>query len=284
MESADGGKPAQDLTLPEAAELLGVHYMTAYKYVRTGRLRGRRIGTRWYVRRADLERLSPPGPAGRRSQDPRRRQRWRPQIVRLSELLIKGDEAQAWRLLERALATRDRPEELYLDLLAPALRAIGDGWSKGYFGVADEHRATVLTYRLVGRLGPLFARPGPSRGSIVVGAPAGDPHGLASALVADPLRGRGWSVVDLGADTPVASWTKSVLETERLVAVGVVASSPGHDDVVAKTIAAVRQARATPVILGGTAIEDEGHARRLGADIWTLSARDALEHLDIART
>jgi excisionase family DNA binding protein len=37
------------LGLREAADRLGVHYMTAYRYVRTGRLPATRIGAQWWV-------------------------------------------------------------------------------------------------------------------------------------------------------------------------------------------------------------------------------------------
>ena len=53
-----------DLTLQEAADLLGVHYMTAYRYVRTGRLPGTRVGAHWHVRRADLDKIAAAAPAG----------------------------------------------------------------------------------------------------------------------------------------------------------------------------------------------------------------------------
>jgi hypothetical protein len=36
--------------LKQAAAYLGVHYMTAYRYVRTGRLGARRLGTEWVGR------------------------------------------------------------------------------------------------------------------------------------------------------------------------------------------------------------------------------------------
>ena len=39
-------------------------------------------------------------------------------------------------------------------------------------GVADEHRATVVVQRLLGRLGPQLNRRGRSRGTIVVGSPS----------------------------------------------------------------------------------------------------------------
>ena len=46
---------AADLTLNEAAELLGVHYMTAYRYVRLGFLQATKVGGCWRVAHSDLE-------------------------------------------------------------------------------------------------------------------------------------------------------------------------------------------------------------------------------------
>ena len=46
---------APDLTLHEAAALLGVHYMTAYRYVRLGLLPAAKSGGSWRVTAADLE-------------------------------------------------------------------------------------------------------------------------------------------------------------------------------------------------------------------------------------
>ena len=50
-----------DLTVQQVADLLGVHYMTAYRYVRTGSLAARRVGTEWRVRRSDVDARQPTG-------------------------------------------------------------------------------------------------------------------------------------------------------------------------------------------------------------------------------
>ena len=60
-----GGSRERDLTLQEAADLLGVHYMTAYRYVRTGRLPGTRVKAHWRVRHADLAKIAAAAPPGR---------------------------------------------------------------------------------------------------------------------------------------------------------------------------------------------------------------------------
>ena len=60
--------------LREAADRLGVHYMTAYRYVRSGRLAAHKSGDEWRVRTADLDALRPSDPTsrGRRAAAPQR--------------------------------------------------------------------------------------------------------------------------------------------------------------------------------------------------------------------
>ena len=61
---------------------------------------------------------------------------------------------------------------------------------------------SFLAQRLIGRLGPRFARRGRKRGVVVLGAPPGDPHSLPTAIVGDLLRGVGFEVLDMGANAP----------------------------------------------------------------------------------
>ena len=50
IKATERSVPAStDITLTEAAEVLGVHYMTAYKYVRTGRLAASKVGGGWRI-------------------------------------------------------------------------------------------------------------------------------------------------------------------------------------------------------------------------------------------
>lgn len=256
--------------LRDAAERLGVHYMTIYRYVRTGRLPARRDGATWRVAITDLERLRAPDPRPSRT---RATGQLRP--TRLLDRMVAGDEAGAWSIVEEALTSGTTASEVYLDVLAPALRVIGAQWEHGQLSVAAEHRASAVATRLVGRLGPMFARRGLSRGTVVLGAPEGDLHALPSAIVADLLRGRGFDVLDLGANTPVSSFVESARGANRLVAVLVGASSNDAVARLAGIAAALRADGVTaPIYFGGGAVSDEGLARELGADGW--SGADAL--------
>jgi len=283
-----GGDDASDLiTLTEAASRLGVHYMTAYRYLRTGRLDGVRHGPEWRVRADDVERFGARPPA-RVAADPavgaspgtrRRRIDW---ARRAENRLLTGDEAGAWTVLQSAMAGGMTPEALYVSVLTPAMRSIGDRWETGEITVADEHRASALALRLVGRVGPRFARPGRKRGTIVVAAPAGDAHGLPVALFADLLRGRGFRVIDLGADVPSDALAATVADVRGLLAVGLGATASDNDAAITDAIRAVRAVSDAPVLLGGGAIRGPAAARELGADNGgrsTLGALELFEHL-----
>ena len=256
------------ITLHDAAERLGVHYMTAYRYVRTGRLPATREGAEWRVDPADVDRLR-----ATPTTTPRRGSRGQA-ARRLEQRMLAGDTAGAWAVIESALVSGASPAEIHLGLLAPALRSIGSRWDSGELSVADEHRATVSAQRLIGQLGPRFARRGRTRGTVVIGAPSGERHAIPSAMLADLLRAAHFTVVDLGADTPPESFVDAARGAERLVAVCIGVTRSGLDEEVRATIAALEEAGVTaPVRVGGAAIADAAHARRLGADAW--SGRDA---------
>ncbi len=297
---------AELLTLTEVAERLGVHYMTAYRYLRTGRLDGTKHGAEWRVRAADLERFesraatgragirSPSGSAGDSragsSLDgpaagagaPRRTRRRIDWAGRATERMVDGDEAGAWSVIESAMAAGMAIEEVYLDLLTPALRSIGDRWESGEITVADEHVASAVTLRLIGRLGPQFSRRGRKRATVVVAAPAGETHSLPIALFADLLRGRGFRVLDLGGDVPADSLTSTVADAVNLLAVCLGCTTAGNEASITEAIAAVRGATPAAVLVGGRAVADAATARSLGADdggVPTRAALDLIEHL-----
>ena len=256
---------AEPISLQEAASRLGVHYMTAYRYVRTGRLPARRDGAQWFVDPRDLDRMQRQDharPAGRRAKADR--------TAILTARMTAGDEAGAWRVIDDALASGMDPAGVYLDLLAPVLRGVGAGWAAGTVTVAEEHRASAVALRLIGRLGPQFARRGRKRGLVIIGAPAGDQHSLPGAIVADLLRGDGFEVIDLGANTPDSSFAETAQDAARLVAVIIGVTAPGCDSAAESIVQALRRSGSTvPVLIGGAAISGADHALRLGADAWT---------------
>lgn len=267
-----------ELTLHEAAELLGVHYMTAYRYVRLGLLPAVKSGGTWRVAQSDLDEFRAVADAPVQRGAGRRRAPW---ADRLESRLIAGDTRGAWGVVEAALAAGCELEEIYLDVLSPAMGMIGARWEAGELDISVEHRATGIAMRLIGRLGPRFVRRGRTRGVVVLGAPTGERHALPIAMLADLIRQQGWDVSDLGADVPDASFVHSVLTTPDVVAVGVSVTNSDCLESARSAITALREATAgLLVVVGGRAIVDEEHGRSLGADAVALSSRGFATLLD----
>src|SRR5687767_1805096 len=106
---------AADMTLREAAEELGVHYMTAYRYVRLGLLPARKDGSTWRVAVDDLDAFRSQREGDERTGTTPRRGRtpWR---ERFEARLLAGDARGAWGVIEAALAGGAPAEVLYVEV------------------------------------------------------------------------------------------------------------------------------------------------------------------------
>jgi excisionase family DNA binding protein len=265
--------PPGFLGLQEAADRLGVHYMTAYRYVRTGRLPATRIGSQWWVDPGDLGRAGAGTGVAGRTRTATRKVSQEAAVRRLEDRLVAGDEPGAWTIVESRLGSGSDPDEILMDGLGQAMRSVGDGWEAGAYTVDDEHRASGVASRLVARLGARFTTRGPKRGSVVLGTPPNELHGLTTAIAANVLRGAGFEVVDLGADVPADAFGSAVSKTPRALAVAVGVTTGNHDRSIRAIVRAVHKVSpGLPVLVGGAAIADGDHAARLGA-VW--SGRDA---------
>lgn len=262
----------QRWNLKQVAARLGVHYATAYRYVRTHQLPAERHGSVWLVRDsalqefvADRQDLAVVGPA---TAEARRRQ--------LADALCRGDEVVAWRVLEQALAAGWSPEQCYLDLLAVALSQLGpEGEGSG------SHLAAAVAMRLVARLGSRTRRRGRRRGDVVVAAPGAEQHGLAVAILGDLLRLAGYGVLELGAGVPAAVVADAVRRAERPVAVCLSTSGVEPLGSVREVVALLSQLDLpVPVVVGGQGVLNDDVAHLLGADAWAADMRGAVSAVD----
>jgi excisionase family DNA binding protein len=258
------------LTLQEAADELGVHYMTAYRYVRLGQMDATKSGGVWQVRRSALDRFreqaaeaaTATGPSGKGGN----RNRKAPWADRLESRLVAGDAPGSWSVIEAAMAAGAELDEIYLDVLTPAMVSIGERWAAGELDISIEHRATGIAMRIVGRIGPRFTRRGRARGVVALGAPRGERHALPVAMLGDLLRMRGWDVSDFGVDVPTESIVHVIRETPDLLAVGLSVMSSEHLPALAEACAAARAADPDVlVVIGGRAVSDDEQAVALGA-------------------
>jgi excisionase family DNA binding protein len=258
----------EDLSLHEVAEILDVHYMTAYRYIRLGILPARREGRSWRIHRDDLDAyMTKDGPRTQRGEAD-----W---ADRFFNRVLAADEAGAWGVVEAALSSGMSVPDAYPTLLSPTMRRIGDLWSSGEIDVANEHAASEVAARIVARLGPRLARRGVRRGTVVLGSTATELHSLPLAMATDLFRAAQFDVVDLGAYLPPDSFAAYVAETDDVVAVGIGVTTPGQEDELSETLAALREVTEVPIVIGGGGV-DEASALELGADGWAESGEAAV--------
>lgn len=204
------------MQLREAADTLGVHYQTAYGWVRQGLLPARKVGRGYEVADGDVRSL-----AGRRDlgREPIRQiqvRDWAAQADRLYAAIVGGQETQARQWLDR-LAGRVTVLDLCERMLAPALRRVGEDWAAGRVSIAAEHRASAICERLLAAHAQ--QPPGRPRGTAVVATPPGERHGLPALMAAACLREDRWLVHHLATDLPVAEVTRLALDVRASLVV-----------------------------------------------------------------
>ena len=190
----------------------------------------------------------------------------------LAAALFRFDEAGSQQALDRLLSTLTI-EVVLRDVLLPFLHDLGERWESREASVAQEHFASNL---LRGRLTAL-AR-GWDRGAgprALLACVEGERHDLPLVGFGLALRGHGWRISYLGADTPVASIVDATreLSPDAVVVSGTVA---GVFDPVATQLREV--ALHAPLHLAGAAangrVAERAHATLLAGDV--VAAADVL--------
>ncbi|HYV34489.1 MAG TPA: helix-turn-helix domain-containing protein [Gemmataceae bacterium] len=138
---------------------------------------------------------------------------------RLLEGLHEGDMAVTRAVIHGAFAAGIPLETLADDVIAPAMHRLGDDWAAGRIDVMHEHRGTLTCVAALHELKPaLEASAHESRPMAIGGNPEGDHSLLASLLIQMVLFDAGWDAVNLGPNTPLASFRMALGELKpRLV-------------------------------------------------------------------
>lgn len=236
------------MDLRTAAEQLGVHYQTAYGWVRSGELEAVKRPSGYHVSEEAVARLD----AARRAPSPpptqARVRDWERQSDRFYLRLVAGDETGARRVVERLAKAPVDVVTMCENLFAPVLYRIGATWAAGSLSVAEEHRASAICERLLARMD---LRPaGRPRGVCVVATLQGEQHGLPALMASAALRSHHWHVHHLSTQVPVNDLA-ALARSEG--ADFVVISATRSETVAAAEVAAavVRWSTGRPVYIGG---------------------------------
>lgn len=245
------------LNLKQVARRLGVHYMTAYRHVRQGRIEAVQEGGIWLIEPDAVEAFL----TARREPVDTGPVDW---AARLSTHLAAGDEIAAWTVLRAAADAGRTFEQLHLEVLGPAIALVGDERSE-----VSERIAIALAGRLVARLGGRITHRGRKLGTVALATPPGEHHGLALEIVANLLRQAGFRVVEIGTDASTAAVLEALERIDDPVALGLGVTTIEPLESARRLIEAIRAAHpGLPVLLGGRAVGSAEITELTGATAW----------------
>jgi DNA-binding transcriptional MerR regulator len=118
---------------------------------------------------------------------------------RLAQTLAQFDDVGANAVLDRLLANWG-VATVISEVIVPYLVDLGERWADGSATIAEEHFATsVIRGRLLGLARGWDGGSGPRA---LLACPSGELHDLGLICFGIALRGYGWRITFLGADTP----------------------------------------------------------------------------------
>jgi methanogenic corrinoid protein MtbC1 len=207
------------------------------------------------------------------------------QIAHFAHLVLGQDVSAAFAYIEQVRARGMSLESVYLELLAPAARHLGELWEAD---LCDFTQVTVGLWRLqqvVRDLSPAFqpqAECSDQTRRVLLVPVRGEQHTFGLLMVADFFRRSGW---DVWAGTPASSnELVGIVRSDWFAVVGFSVSCDTHLDGLASDIHAVRRSsrnRGLGVMVGGPVfLERPELAALVGADATAMDAQQACEQAE----
>jgi DNA-binding transcriptional MerR regulator/methylmalonyl-CoA mutase cobalamin-binding subunit len=197
---------------------------------------------------------------------------WQPYQVRMLGAFTRFDEGAIEEAYNEALALY--PVDIVTRrLLAPLLKSLGDRWAVAEGSVAEEHFFGVYLRNTLGARFHHRARSNTGPTFLAACLP-GEHHEIGLLLFALSAHDRGFRLVLLGADTPLADLapTAKRSSSDAVILSGSISPAPY---VLERDLPALASASSIPVIVGGNTSMRHGDAMiragaiRLGDDIQT---------------
>jgi methanogenic corrinoid protein MtbC1 len=183
--------------------------------------------------------------------------------------ILTGQRYAAVGIARESLGSGLTIEDLYVDVLQPALYAVGARWEADQLTVAQEHMATAIVQYVMAQVYEAPDVQDRARGTVVLTGVEGELHNIGAVMVGDLLESSGWDVRFLGSNLPSAS----ILAAIRDAAASHVAISVTmlfNVPVVRQLIGAIRAefAGRVRILVGGAAF-------RTTPSLWQHVAADA---------
>jgi methanogenic corrinoid protein MtbC1 len=176
---------------------------------------------------------------------------------------------------------------LYLDLLAPAARRLGEMWEEDECSFTDVTIGVCRMHQVLLEFSRCFDPPGmesmgSGRNALIVPVP-GEQHTFGLFMVMEFMRRGNWNCYS-GQPSNAAEFER-LASTRDFDMIGISVGASDHIDDAKRLIAELRKSAANKdaiVMVGGQAfLDDPGRAERIGADTFAIDGEEAVRQAEI---
>jgi 5-methyltetrahydrofolate--homocysteine methyltransferase len=191
------------------------------------------------------------------------------------EAVLIGDVEKTKTLTQEILKKGVSPHDIIEKGLMEGMNLVGDKFERREYFLPDLLVAAEAVKRATEIIKP-FLKGERGRGTVVIGTVSGDIHDLGKNLVASTLEASGFRVVDLGVDVSPERFVNAAKEENAdIVAISALITTTmmGMKDVIEAMVkSGIR--KEVKVMVGGAPLDEE-FARKIGADRYARTSRDA---------
>jgi 5-methyltetrahydrofolate--homocysteine methyltransferase len=195
----------------------------------------------------------------------------------LKTAVIKGKRDDVVAIVNAAIADKADVNELLDQGMIPAMREIGDKFSRNEAYVPELLIAARAMQSGLSLLEPLITASGrKSKGKVAIGTVKGDLHDIGKNLVAIMIKGAGYDVVDLGVNCDVAKFDEGPAQGATIVACSSLLTTTMT---YMKDVVQHFKGKNVKVIIGGAPIT-QAYCDEIGADGYSEDANGAVKLVD----
>jgi 5-methyltetrahydrofolate--homocysteine methyltransferase len=195
----------------------------------------------------------------------------------LQEAVIKGKRDEVVSFVKEYLAAGNDVNEIVDNGMIPAMREIGERFSRNEAYVPELLIAARAMQAGLEIVEPLLAATGrKSLGTVAIGTVKGDLHDIGKNLVAIMLKGAGYDVVDLGVNCDIAKYETALEQGVDFIACSALLTTTMS---YMKEIAEHFKDKNVKVIIGGAPVT-QNFCDEIGADGYSDDANGAVKLVD----
>ncbi len=196
----------------------------------------------------------------------------------LYEAVSKGKRKDVEQIITAELAKGANPLELMTDSMIPAMRDLGERFSRNEVYVPEMLIAARAMQTGLNIIEPLIAKSGHQPlARLCIGTVKGDLHDIGKNLVAMMLKGAGFDIMDLGVDCDAEKFVKAVEQGAQAVLLSALLTTtmPYMREVVNR----FKDRPDIKIIIGGAPVTRQ-YAEEIGAHGYADNAGEAVKEVE----